>query len=139
MKRAIAAALLTTPLLLAAGCGSLESSAINKSVTTIESPVNVKEKLDETNYQCGTWQELSDTYAKCTMDRDGSKNGGGVLSISKTESSPELYASYSLDQEDDLTGSVWADNWAGTCSEDVGSDTCRNIAATLGVNFTPQL
>lgn len=126
MKKAITLAV--TVSLLLVGCG--ESG---KEAKEVESPADVRAALEGSEFECNVWKELVADYAKCTMSRGESINGGGVLSISVNEHDPELYAAVSLDGDDSLVGAVWGENWAGTCSEDVGSSNCGKIAEMLGV------
>ena len=130
MKKAIS---LTLAALLLTGCGATE-----KEVTTIESTSDVQAAFEGSEYECNVWEELAEDYAKCTMNRGENINGGGVLSVSMTENDPELYAAVTLDGDDSLVGAVWADNWIGACSEDVGLEGCKDIAEMLGVEVLPQ-
>lgn len=131
MKKVITLAV-AVPLLLA-GCGGN-----GKEAKEVESPAGVRAALEGSEFECNVWKELADDYAKCTMNRGESINGGGMLSISVTEHDPELYAAVSLDGDDSLVGAVWGENWAGTCSEDVGSSNCGKIAELLGVEVLYQ-
>lgn len=130
MKKAIT---LTIAVLLLTGCGATE-----KEVTTIKSTSDVQAALEGSAYECNAWEELADDYAKCTMNRGESINGGGVLSVSMTEHDPELFAAVTLDGDDSLVGAVWGDNWIGACSEDVSLEGCKDIAEMLGVEVLPQ-
>lgn len=129
MKKFLSIALV--PLLLV-GCSS------SKETKEVAAPVDVKSALEGSEFECNGWDELADDYAKCTMNRDGSINGGGVLSVSVTTSDAELLAAMKLDEDDSLPGAVWGDNWTGTCSEDVGSENCGKIADLLGVEVLYQ-
>lgn len=130
MKKVIT---LTIAALLLTGCSSAE-----KEVTTIESTSDVQTALEGSAYECNVWEELADDYAKCTMNRGESINGGGVLSVSMSEHDPELFAAVTLDGDDSLVGAVWGENWIGACSEDVGIEGCKDIAGMLGVEVLPQ-